>query len=158
MIFGFGLVIFIHEFGHFLFAKLHGVKVEKFAIGFDFGGHKFFSWHSGGTEYVIGAYPIGGYVKMLGHNEVSSEFEESLEPDSFQSKSVSARVQIISAGVLFNFLSAFLLCYLALVLGYHRYPPLVGGVEYTALQAGMLPGDVVRRVGGQPERAGKLAE
>lgn len=148
--FGFGLVVFIHEFGHFLAARLMGVRVQRFAIGFDLFGLRLATFQRGGTEYVLGALPIGGYVKMLGHNEASLEAEEraSREPDSFQSRSVGARVFIISAGVIANFLSAFALFVLAARLGYHITPAVVGPVELSALQAGLRPGDTVVEVDG----------
>ena len=67
VVLGFGFVIFIHEFGHFLFARLNGVYVEKFAIGFDY-PFALASWRGkSGTEYVLGALPVGGYVKMLSY-------------------------------------------------------------------------------------------
>jgi regulator of sigma E protease len=150
VVLGFGLVIFLHEFGHFLMARRNGVFVEKFAIGFDFWGLKLYSWHRGGTEYVIGAFPVGGYVKMLGQHDFPEDAEKAgRDPRSFQSKSVLARTQIISAGVIANFLSAFALCYLALVVGYHSYPSEVGSVSFASLEAGLRPGDIVTQVGGK---------
>ena len=140
---GFGLVIFLHELGHFLMARKNGVFVEKFAIGFDFFGAKLFSWRgAGGTEYVIGALPLGGYVKMKGQNDLpEDDLPESNDDDSFLSKTVWQRTQIISAGVIANFLSAFALCWLAMVAGYHSYPAEVGAVSYPSLEAGLKPGD-----------------
>ena len=65
---GLGAVIFVHELGHFLVAKLCGVKIEKFMIGFDIGGYKL-SWRRGETVYGIGILPLGGYVKMFGQDD-----------------------------------------------------------------------------------------
>ena len=150
VILGFGLVIFLHEFGHFVMARRNGVFVEKFAIGFDFWGLKLYSWERKGTVYVIGAFPVGGYVKMLGQNDWPEDAERAArDPRSFLAKSVWARTQIISAGVIANFLSAFALCYLALVVGYHSYPPEVGSVSFASLEAGLMPGDVVTHVAGK---------
>ena len=150
VVFGFGLVIFLHEFGHFLMARRNGVFVEKFAIGFDFFNAKLFSWERNGTEYVIGAFPLGGYVKMLGQNDWPPDPDPAnRDPRSFQAKSVWQRTQIISAGVIANFLSAFALCYVALVVGYHSYPSEVGSVTVSSLQAGLRPGDVVTSVDGK---------
>ena len=147
---GFGLVIFLHELGHFLMARKNGVFVEKFAIGFDFFGARLFSWRSGGTEYVIGAFPLGGYVKMKGQNDLpEDELPGTDDPDSFLSKTVWQRTQIISAGVIANFLSAFVLCWLAMVLGYHSYPAEVGALSYTSLEAGLKPGDQVLEIDGK---------
>lgn len=145
---GFGLVIFIHELGHFLLARRNGVFVEKFAIGFDFWGLKLASWRRGGTEYVVGVFPLGGYVRMLGQNDQPGADPGPPRPDSYQQKSVRERLEIISAGVVFNFLSAFLFCWLALVLGYHRTPPVVAQVQVEALEAGLLPGDRIRTISG----------
>lgn len=150
VVFGFGAVIFIHEFGHFLMARRNGVFVEKFAIGFDFFGAKLATWHRGGTEYVIGAFPLGGYVKMKGQHDIPGDEESaSLDSDSYQSKTVWQRTQIISAGVIANFLSAFVLCYLALVLGFHAFPPEVGQVSFDDLEAGLRPGDEIVSLAGK---------
>ncbi len=150
MVFGFGLVVFVHEFGHFLMARKHGVFVERFAIGFDFFGLRLATWERGGTEYVIGAFPFGGYVKMLGQHELPADAARSaLDPASFQAKSIRARAWIMSGGVLANFASAFVLCFLALLLGYHESAPVVGDVGYRSLEAGIRPGDEVTSVAGR---------
>src|SRR5277367_939727 len=94
---GLGFVIFIHELGHFLLAKWNGVKVEKFSIGF---GPTLFGWTRGETEYVLALLPLGGFVKMLG--EGPDEQEKSTDPRAYPNKSVSARMAIISAGVIMN--------------------------------------------------------
>ncbi len=150
VVLGFGGLIFIHELGHFLLAKRAGVKVLRFAIGFDFWGLRLFKKTIGETEYVIGAFPLGGYVKMLGQEDLPTEGEEeeALPDGHFLSKSVWARTQIISGGVIANFLLAFLLAYGAFVFGYHRYPNEIGGVGFDSLEAGMKPGDVIESVGG----------
>ncbi|GEM_PF-2002671 len=150
MVFGFGLVIFIHEFGHFLMARKHGVHVERFAIGFDFFGARLATWERNGTEYVLGAFPFGGYVKMLGQHDVGSDAERSArDPDSFQAKSIGARAWIMSGGVIANFASAFVLCFFALLFGFHESPPFVGDVGYHSLEAGIRPGDEVLSVAGR---------
>jgi regulator of sigma E protease len=141
VVLGFGLVIFIHEFGHFIVARHNGVLVEKFSIGFDFFGARLATWKRGDTTYVLGAFPLGGYVKMLGMHDLPGDEDAELDPRSFQAKSVGARTGIISAGVIANFLSAFVLCYIALLLGHHGAPAVVGSVGYGALEAGLRPGD-----------------
>lgn len=151
VVLGFGALIFVHELGHFLAAKYNGVKVLKFAIGFDFWGLRLFKKKIGETEYVIGAFPLGGYVKMLGQEDLPEEGEQ--EPETFPeghflSKSVWQRTQIISAGVIANFLLAFVLCYGAYLVGFRQYVPEVGAVGFDSLQAGMRPGDVIEKVGG----------
>ncbi len=75
---GLGLVIFVHELGHFLVAKACGVKCEKFFIGFDIGGYKI-SKKWGETEYGIGILPLGGYVKMLGQDDNPYQTAQEME-------------------------------------------------------------------------------
>ncbi|MFP4460168.1 MAG: RIP metalloprotease RseP [Candidatus Zixiibacteriota bacterium] len=100
-----GALIIIHELGHFLMAKLVGVKVEKFSMGFPP-----ILWRKkiGETEYSIGI-PYGGFVKMKGDEADYEPGEEGPEPDSFYGKSVGPRALIISGGVIFNIILAFLL-------------------------------------------------
>lgn len=96
----FSVLIIIHELGHFILAKLNGVKVEEFSIGM---GPKILGIKGKETEYLIKALPIGGYVKMLG------EEEKSLDERSFSSKSPGRRLSIIAAGPLMNFIFAILI-------------------------------------------------
>ena len=74
-----GMVIFVHELGHFAVAKLCGVKCEKFYLGFDIGGWKFWKFQWGETEYGIGILPLGGYVKMLGQEDNPARLREEIE-------------------------------------------------------------------------------
>ena len=76
---GLGFVIFVHELGHFLVAKLCGVKCEKFYLGFDIGGLKLCKFRYGETEYGIGILPLGGYVKMLGQEDNPARIREEME-------------------------------------------------------------------------------
>ena len=76
---GLGFVIFVHELGHFSVAKLCGVKCEKFYLGFDIAGLKFFKYRWGETEYGIGILPLGGYVKMLGQEDNPAKLREEME-------------------------------------------------------------------------------
>ncbi len=92
-----GLLIFVHEFGHFIIAKLSGIKVEEFAFGFP---PKVFCRKKGETKYCINAIPLGGYVKMLGEEEISSS------PRSFSSKRPYIRLGVVVAGVIMNFVLA----------------------------------------------------
>ncbi|MBO5437351.1 MAG: site-2 protease family protein, partial [Thermoguttaceae bacterium] len=73
-----GLIIFIHELGHFLVAKACGVRCDKFYIGFDFFGLKLLHFKYGETEYGIGVFPLGGYVKMLGQEDNPGETRERI--------------------------------------------------------------------------------
>lgn len=92
-----GLLVFVHEFGHFIAAKLAGIKVEEFAFGFP---PKIFCVKHGETKYCINAIPFGGYVKMLG------EEKESDSPRAFNKKKPTIRFIILVAGVIMNFLLA----------------------------------------------------
>ncbi|MFT5700615.1 MAG: regulator of sigma E protease [Desulforhopalus sp.] len=96
-----GLLIFVHELGHFLFAKLFGVRVLKFSLGFGprLAGKKF-----GETEYVISAFPLGGFVKMFGENPDEKEMAAEDKAVSFAHKTVFQRFAIVFAGPLFNLL------------------------------------------------------
>src|SRR4030066_1666078 len=94
----FGFLIFFHEFGHFIFSKLVGVKVLKFSLGF---GPKLIGKKIGETEYLISAVPLGGYVKPLGE-EPGEELAEEDKPRAFQFQSVWKRALIVLAGPVFN--------------------------------------------------------
>lgn len=100
-----GVVVLIHELGHFLAAKAFGIKVEEFAFGF---GPKLISKKIGDTEYMLKAFPIGGYVKLLG------EEEESKSKQSFSEKPVYARATVAMSGILMNFVLAVVLFYAVL--------------------------------------------
>src|SRR5512144_1187598 len=96
-----GVLIFVHELGHFLVAKRSGVGVLKFSLGF---GPKVVGVKRGDTEYLISALPLGGYVKMIGEDP-GDESPEAADPErSFSRKSVGTRARIILAGPLANLL------------------------------------------------------
>ena len=103
-----GLLIFVHEAGHFLIAKLTKVKVEEFAFGFP---PRIFSKVKGETRYSINAIPLGGYVKLFG------EEEQMKEKGSFMSKPVSIRIAIVVAGVVMNFILAIILMTIGFSIG-----------------------------------------
>src|SRR5258708_10643671 len=102
---GFGFVIFIHELGHFLFAKWAGVKVERFSIGF---GPVIFKKTIGETEYALSLLPLGGYVKMLGQEDLPTDIPEEvkLNPRSYLAVGPLWQAAILLAGVLFNLVSS----------------------------------------------------
>jgi regulator of sigma E protease len=106
-IIGLGLVVFVHELGHFLVARKVGIHVERFALGF---GPRLLGIKRGGTDYCICAFPLGGYVKMLGQEDFAP-LEEEAQPDprSFAAKSVGQRFAVIAAGVVMNTIFAALL-------------------------------------------------
>ena len=105
-----GVIVFFHELGHFVMAKLYGVKVEEFAIGFP---PKIFGIKKGETEYRLNWVPLGGYCKIVGEDG-----EEKEDPRSFGSKSIFQRFQIISAGILMNFFLAFVIFSFIFMIGF----------------------------------------
>ena len=100
-----GVLIFFHEFGHFLIARLFGVGVEKFSLGF---GPRLIGKKIGITDYRISAIPLGGYVKMIGE-EADAEIAPEDIPLSFTHKHVAKRMLIVVAGPVFNILLAVLI-------------------------------------------------
>lgn len=110
-----GVLIFVHELGHFLLAKLNGVLVEEFSIGM---GPKIFSRKRGETEYSLRAFPIGGYVAILGEVETEDPMQQKFakeSPRSFLNKKWWQKISILIAGVFFNFLLASIIYYALLI-------------------------------------------
>ena len=146
---GFGLVIFVHELGHFLLAKKIGAKVERFSLGF---GPRLFGFTLGETEYRVSVIPLGGYVKIKGMGEVVEPGEKTEDktgsPDDFNNKSVGQRFQVIVAGVLMNLLFTFPLCVVVYLVGRTVPDNTVTAVSVgsPAFEAGLKPGDVVESV------------
>jgi regulator of sigma E protease len=142
-----GVLIFVHESGHFLWAKLFGVRVLKFSLGF---GPRIAGFSRGGTEYVIAAVPLGGYVRMLGetpHDEVSRE-EES---HAFNAQPVWKRVVIVFAGPMMNLIFPLLL-YFVVFLGTTKLSPAIVGDVFPGQPADgkLLPGDRIVAIDGEP--------
>jgi len=120
-----GLLIFVHEYGHFWVARRCGVKVLRFSIGF---GQPIASWHDRhGTEFVIAALPLGGFVKMLG--EPGSDVAESQRQHSFAHKSVLQRFAIVAAGPVVNLVFAVFLYWALFVSGVTSLAPFVGDIK-----------------------------
>jgi regulator of sigma E protease len=123
---GLGLVVFVHELGHFLVARKVGINVERFALGF---GPRLVGIKRGGTDYCLCAFPLGGYVKMLGQEDFAPlEEDDTLDPKSFAAKSVGQRFAVIAAGVVMNVIFAALLFLLVGMIGKKFSSPVVGGV------------------------------
>ena len=112
-----GVLIFFHELGHFLFARMFGVGVEKFSLGF---GPRIFGWKAGLTDYRVSAIPLGGYVKMVGEDP-TVEMDPKDIPFSFTHKHVLKKLLIVAAGPLFNVLLAMLI-FLRFSFFRHLYP------------------------------------
>lgn len=134
-IFIFGFLIVIHEFGHFIFAKLSGVVVEEFAIGM---GPKLFGYQGKETKYSLRLIPMGGYCQMLG------EDAEDYQRGSFNSKSKLARILILSAGSLMNLLGCIvLLTIIFFIVGIPSTTLDLVETDYPAYEAGLRPGDKI---------------
>ncbi len=143
-----GILITVHEFGHFWVARRMGVKVLRFSIGF---GKPLWSWRGerDDTEYVIGALPLGGYVKMLDEREGTVAQEEL--PRAFNRQPLAARFAIVAAGPVFNFAFAILAYWLMFMLGITGTRPMIGEVvpgSY-ADQAGLRAGQEIVAVDGR---------
>ncbi|HOK65952.1 MAG TPA: site-2 protease family protein [Anaerohalosphaeraceae bacterium] len=167
---GFGGVIFVHELGHFLVAKLGGIKVEAFSIGFPptilsirklkkgfrirlFPRKNIEETLQEGdseTEYWLGLIPFGGFVKMLGQSD-SGTAEKTDDPRSFANRPIWIRICVVAAGVLFNVLSAVILFMGLYLHGLDQQPAVVGGVvpNSPAEAAGFRPGDRIIAVNGK---------
>jgi regulator of sigma E protease len=144
-----GVLVFVHELGHFLAAKRVGIRVLKFQLGFN---PTIFSFRYGDTEYGIGALPLGGYVKMAGE---STEEERAGHPDEFLSKSKWQRFQVLIMGPVMNLILAVVVLAVVLYQGaevpaYEDQPPVVGAVVAgsPAELIGIQPGDRLTTVGG----------
>ncbi len=141
-----GILITVHEFGHFWVARRCGVTVERFSIGF---GKALWRRHDRhGTEYVIAAIPLGGYVKMLDERVDSVPPERRHE--AFNHKPVWQRAAIISAGPLANFIFAVFAYWLVFLIGVPSFRPVIGEVTPGSVvsQAEILPGMELKSVGG----------
>ena len=140
-----GVLIFVHEAGHFLAARRVGVRVLVFSLGF---GPKILKFTRGDTEYCVSAIPLGGYVKMAGENP---DDPRSGKPDEFLSKSKWERFQILIAGPAMNILLAVIVLAVVLAQGttvpaYRDEPPVIGSVVNgsPAQQVGLQRGDRIQ--------------
>lgn len=143
-----GVLVTFHEFGHFWVARRCGVKVLRFSVGF---GTPLLRWHDKhGTEFVVAAIPLGGYVKMLDERE--GEVPPALVEQAFNRKSVRQRIAIVAAGPIANFLLAILFFWILAMLGTQQVRPVVGAVEPGSLaaSAGLVAGQEIVSIDGEP--------
>jgi len=146
-----GVLIFVHELGHFLVARWYGVRVLTFSLGF---GPKILKYRRGDTEYCVSAIPLGGYVKLAGE---TVEDDRTGAPDEFLSKSKWVRFQVYLAGPVMNLILAFFALAISLMGGadiplWHSQPPVIGSIEAgsPAEAVGMRVGDRIVSVNDRP--------
>ncbi|BBH44685.1 RIP metalloprotease RseP [Pseudomonas sp. KU43P] len=142
-----GVLVTFHEFGHFWVARRCGVKVLRFSVGF---GTPLLRWHDRhGTEFVVAAIPLGGYVKMLDERE--GEVPPALIDQSFNRKSVRQRIAIVAAGPIANFLLAIFFFWVLAMLGTQQIRPVIGAVESGSLaaSAGLVAGQEIVSIDGK---------
>ncbi|MGN7916343.1 MULTISPECIES: RIP metalloprotease RseP [Lysobacter] len=143
LIISLGVLVTIHEFGHFWVARRCGVKVLRFSIGF--GKPLWLRKGRDGTEYVIARIPLGGYVKMLDEREY--EVSEALAPQAFNRKPVWQRIAIVVAGPAANLILCVMLLWGMFVIGRPDFAPVVGNATGIAAEAGLRRGDTVLQIG-----------
>ena len=146
-----GVLVFVHEMGHYLMARRIGIRVLTFSLGF---GPKLLTVKRGDTDYCISAIPLGGYVKMAGENP---DDVRSGADDEFLSKTKWERFQVLIMGPTMNILLAFVVMAVVLYQGadvpaYEEQPPIVGYVMEAspAEQSGIRVGDLILSIGGRP--------
>ncbi|MBE8594122.1 sigma E protease regulator RseP [Pseudomonas sp. MAFF 301449] len=143
-----GVLVTFHEFGHFWVARRCGVKVLRFSVGF---GMPLVRWHDRrGTEFVIAAIPLGGYVKMLDERE--GEVPADQLDQSFNRKTVRQRIAIVAAGPIANFLLAMFFFWVLAMLGSQQVRPVIGAVEADSIaaKAGLVAGQEIVSIDGEP--------
>ncbi|GAA7172377.1 RIP metalloprotease RseP [Helicobacter pylori] len=134
-------LIFVHELGHFTIARICGVKVEVFSIGF---GKKLCFFKLFGTQFALSLIPLGGYVKLKGMDkEENGTNEANQADDSYAQKSPFKKLWILFGGAFFNFLFAILVYFFLALGGEKVLLPVIGDLESNALEAGLLKGDKI---------------
>lgn len=145
----FSLVVFVHEFGHFLLAKKNGIGVVEFSIGM---GPNIYSWVKNGTRYSIKWIPFGGACQMLGDDNGIPDPDEVVSDDlhAFNNKPIWARISVIAAGPIFNFILAFLLAVIVISFAGTDKSIVQNVMEgYPVEAAGIQPGDEIVKINGE---------
>jgi regulator of sigma E protease len=144
-----GILVAVHEYGHFIAARLLGVRVLRFSIGF---GRPLWIRQAGAdrTEYCVSAIPFGGYVKLLDERDCAVSLAE--QPRAFNRQPIRSRIIIMAAGPVLNFLFAIVAYWVMFMVGVPGTRPVVGEVESASIaaEAGLRDGDRILSVGGQP--------
>ncbi|MFZ4404165.1 MAG: RIP metalloprotease RseP [Pseudobdellovibrionaceae bacterium] len=143
-----GILIFVHELGHFLVARWCGIRVEVFSLGF---GKKIFKYKKGDTTYALSLIPLGGYVKMFGEQPGETISEEDKKV-SFTHKTVWQRIAVVAAGPLMNFFFAIFIFSIIALIGEDARKPQIGDVlsGSTAAEVGFVSGDIILSVNQTP--------
>lgn len=141
-----GIIVIVHEFGHFIIGKVSGVTVEEFAIGM---GPKLIGFNKNGTDYSLRLFPIGGYCKFKDEDGLQSENGE-ITDGSFNSVSVWKRISIVTAGPIFNMVLTYVLC-IIICSGSGAVLPVVNEIMdgYPAQEAGFQTGDKIIKINGK---------
>ncbi|PCI18721.1 MAG: RIP metalloprotease RseP [Piscirickettsiaceae bacterium] len=151
-----GILVTVHEFGHFWVARKCGVKVLRFSVGF---GKPLFTFYrkNDPTEYVVAGIPLGGYVKMLDESE--SQVEDSEKHLAFNNKPLFSKVLIVLAGPAFNLMFAFVIFWLVLIIGEVGLRPVIGELSKTgiAIESGLEIGDKITAVNNHPATIWRIA-
>ncbi|PHS71299.1 MAG: RIP metalloprotease RseP [Cycloclasticus sp.] len=151
-----GILVTIHEFGHFWVARLCGVKVLRFSVGFGAPLFKF-NRKNDPTDYVIASIPLGGYVKML--DERDGDVTEDEKELAFNNKPLLSKIAIVLAGPLFNLIFAFILFWVILTVGEEGLKPIVGKLEPSGIasQSGIEVGDSFETINNRPASIWRVA-
>ncbi len=146
----FSVLIFVHELGHYLAARMTGVRVERFFVGFDIFGLALQKEYRG-TVYGIGILPLGGYCALAGQNDDPRKERQTGAPDELQSKPLWARGLVFGGGVIMNFIFGFLVLIAAFMYGIPFIPPVLGSLDPSGPAAvhGFKTGDRILKVNGQ---------